>query len=106
VIAKLSTFDRVNRSGLMMCRGATYITNNRGEIGEPWVTSMETGVRVLGEPLNSRVHWRFFGKDRVQAVRYLGMLHERRWFIRIWPFTLSKPPLMSRKRVSTMYRAI
>jgi hypothetical protein len=62
-------------------------------------------VRVLGEPLNSRTHWRFCRKNTVQAVRYLGVLQECKRFLRIRTFMLSKPPLMSRKRVDTMYSA-
>jgi hypothetical protein len=36
---------------------------------------------------------------------YLGVLQEKWWFVRIRIFTLSKPPLMSRKRVDIVYPA-
>jgi hypothetical protein len=105
VKAKSSTYDRVVHRGAWMYREAMYMTYSRVEMGEPWGTPTEMGVRVLCEPLNNRAHWRFCKKDTVQAVRYLRVLQERRRFLRIRIFTLSNLPLMSRKRVNTVYSA-
>jgi len=65
-----------------------------------------TGANTLGDPWYRRRHVLPVRKDLVQETRYgltafaLSMLH------RVEEFTLSNPPLMSRKSVETFLPAI
>src|SRR5437868_13941582 len=74
------------------------MTNNNGEKGEPWGVPTETGENVLGEPWNKRRHDRWDKKDQIHATRYPGVPFEERTDVKIEESTLSKPPLISRKR--------
>jgi len=51
------------------CRGATYRRERRGEIGDPWGVSTETGARRLGEPSKTRVQDLSDRKDETQSTR-------------------------------------
>ena len=82
------------------------MTNNSGETGEPCGVPTATGANTLGDPWYRRRHVLPVRKDLVQETRYgltafaLSMLH------RVEGFTLSNPPLMSRKSVETFLPAI
>ena len=84
----------------------TYITKRRGETGDPWGVLTETGAKTLGEPWKSRQQDLPVRKERVQDTRYglaplaLSMLQREEGL------TLSKSPLMSRKRVQTSLLSI
>jgi len=57
-----------------------------GVLGEPW----KTGVQVLSER-----------KEDAQSTMYEGTLEAKSLALRVEALTLSKPALMSRKRVET-----
>ena len=69
VRAKSSTYERTKPWGREICKGETYITNNRGEIGEPCGVPTETGEKTLGEPWKRRRQDRPERKDLIQATR-------------------------------------
>jgi len=46
VTANSSTYKMMRVLGISTCREATYMTNSRGEIGEPWGMPTETGAKV------------------------------------------------------------
>jgi len=81
------------------------MTNKRGETGNPCRVPTETGAKTFGEPWYQSRYALPVRKDLVQETKYgltalnLSMLH------RVEGFTLSKPPLMSRKSVDTFFPA-
>src|ERR1700743_2775231 len=74
------------------------MTKSRGEMGEPWGVPTATGAKVLGEPWKRRRHCLLVRKLPIQEVRYLWAPLALRAEVSCEGSTLSKPPLMSRKR--------
>jgi len=88
--------------GITGCSGETYITKRRGEMGEPWGVPTATSEKILGEPWKSSLHMRLVRKLPTHAVRFLWAPLARSADVS-WPgLTVSKPPLMSRKRDETL----
>ena len=54
--------------GIDMCRGETYIRKSRGEMGDPWGVSTETGEERLGDPWNTKVHVLSDRKEETQST--------------------------------------
>jgi len=84
-----------------MCRGETYCGNSRGEIGEPLGVPTETGEGRLGEPWKTRMQVLSDRKEDTQSTMYEGTWEARSLALTVAGLTLSKPALMSRKRVET-----
>jgi len=61
----------------------------------------DTGEEILGEPWNTRVQVLSDRKEDTQSTMYEGTLEARSLALRMEVLTLSKPALMSRKRVET-----
>jgi len=79
----------------------TYIINKRGETGDPPRVPTETGANTFGEPGKSRPQDLPMRKDRVQHTRHRLTPLALSIPQREEGLTLSKPPLISRKRVET-----
>jgi len=47
VTEKSSTYEMIGVLGISMCREATYMTNRRREMGEPWGTPTEKEAHAL-----------------------------------------------------------
>src|ERR1700761_1064240 len=73
-------------------------------MGEPWGVPTSTGAFVPGAPWNTKVQERSDRKDVTQSTMYEGMLLRRSRALSVEALTLSKPALMSRKRVDTAHR--
>jgi len=101
VIQKSSTYETMKPLGINMCRGTTYRRKRRGEMGDPWGVPTGTGEERLGEPGNTRVHVLSDRKEDTQSTTWEGMWEARSLALRVEALTLSKPALMSRKRVET-----
>jgi len=84
----------------------TYMTNTRGQTVDPWGVPTETGAKTLGGPWTSRRQDLPVSQERVQDTRYgltdLALSMPQRED----GLTLSKPPLMSMKRVDTFLLSI
>ena len=78
--------------------------NSRGDIGEPWGVPTSTGALVPGAPWKTRVQDRSERKEVTQSTMYEGMFFARSKALSFTALTLSKPALMSRKRVETAHR--
>ena len=82
--------------------GARYKRNRRGEIGDPYRVPTETGEQMLGDPWKSRVQVLSDKKEETQSTIKGGIRAARSLALRVEALTLSKPALMSRKRVETL----
>jgi len=51
-----------------MCRGETYRTKSRGEIGDPWGVLTQTGEERFGYPWNGRVQVLSDRKEETQST--------------------------------------
>jgi len=71
-------------------------------MGEPWGVPTATGENILGEPWKSSLHMRLVRKLPTHAVRYLWAPLAQSADVSWLGSTLSKPPLMSRKRDDTL----
>jgi len=71
-------------------------------MGDPCGVPTETGDRRLGEPWKSRVDDLSHRKDKTQSTILVGVFLARRAALRVVALTLSKPALISRKRVETL----
>ena len=78
--------------------------NRSGDIGEPCGVPTSTGVFVPGAPWKTRVQERSERKEVIQSTMYEGMFLWSRRDLSLEALTLSKPALMSRKRVETTHR--
>ena len=63
VKAKSSTLEIISDLGISRWREETYMTNSKGEIGEPWGTPTETGVNERRNPWNVRRQGRSLSKE-------------------------------------------
>jgi len=70
-------------------------------MGDPWGVPTETGEERLGDPWRTRVHVLSERKEDTQSTMYEGTWVARSLARRVEVLTLSKPALMSRKRVET-----
>ena len=70
-------------------------------MGEPWGVPTATGENFLGEPWNKSRHFRLVRKLPTQATMYLCTPLALSAAVSCEGSTLSKPPLMSRKREET-----
>ena len=68
---------------------------------DPWGVPTETREERLGEPWNTRVQVLSDRKEDTQWTIEEGMREARSLALRVEALTLSKPALMSRKRVET-----
>ena len=72
-------------------------------MGEPWGVPTSTGAFVPGAPWKTRVHECSERKNVTQSTIYERMFFARRRALSLNALTLSKPALMSRKRVDTAH---
>jgi len=70
-------------------------------MGDPWGVPTETGEEMFGEPWKTRVHVLSERKEDTQSTMYEGTWEVRSLARMVEALTLSKPALMSRKRVET-----
>jgi len=70
-------------------------------MGDPWGVPTETGEDRLGEPWKTRVQVLSERKEDTQSTMYAGTWAASNLARRVEALTLSKPALMSRKRVET-----
>ena len=70
-------------------------------MGDPFGVPTETGEERLGEPWKTRVHVLAERKEETQWTMYEGTWEARSLARRVEGLTLSKPALMSKKRVET-----
>jgi len=84
-----------------MCKGETYKRKCSGEIGDPWEVPTETGEERLGDPWNIRVQVLSDRKEETKSTMLEGTWEVRSLALRVEALTLSKPALISRKRVET-----
>jgi hypothetical protein len=99
---KSSTYEIVRTRGMSTCSDDTYMTNRRGDMGEPWGTPTWTGRKVCGAPWKTRRHVLSLRKEPIHAIRYGLTPFIRRWAMRMGADTLSNPPFISRNRVETL----
>src|ERR1700712_1088515 len=92
--------------GMLACNEEPYITNSRGEMGEPWGVPARTSAKASGAPWKSRRQVLPVRKDRTQEMMYLGACLRESMPAKVGASTLSKPPLISRKRVETASLAL
>ena len=74
------------------------MTKSSGEMGEPWGVPTVTGANVLDEPWKRRRHCLPVRKLPIHEVMYLWAPLALRADVSWGGSTLSKPPLVSRKR--------
>jgi len=70
-------------------------------MGDPWGVLTETSEERLGEPWKTSLHVLSERKEDTQSTMYEGTWEARSLARRVEALTLSKPALMSRKRVET-----
>ena len=75
-----------------------------GDMREPWGVPTSTGAFVPGAPWKTRLQERSERKEVAQSTIYEGMFFPRRRDLSLEALTLSKPALMSRKRIETAHR--
>jgi len=92
--------------GTVMCRRRTYGRQRRGDIGDPWGVPTETGERMLGESWKTSVQVLANKKAETQATMWEGTREARSLALRVETSTLSKPLLISRKRVETFNQGL
>jgi len=71
-------------------------------MGDPCGVPTETGEERLGEPWKTRVQVLSDRKEDTQSTIYKGTWEARSLGQRVEALTLSKPALMSRKRIETL----
>jgi len=89
--------------GLSRWREETYMTNRRGEMGDPGGTPTNMREKERGDPWKVRRQVRSLRKEPTNWTRYGLTPFLRRRERGEADSTLSKPPFTSRKRVETLY---
>src|ERR1700712_5963287 len=92
--------------GMPVCSEETYMTKSNGEMGEPWGVPARTATKESGAPWKRRRHVLSVRKGRTQEVMYLGACLRESMPAKVGSSTLSKPPLISRKRVEAASLAL
>ena len=96
--ARSSTKDMVLAAAVPLCNGATYSTNRRGDMGDPWGVPTATFLKEFGAPWKRRRHDLSVRKVLIYAIIYGESPFSLSIPVRRAGLTLSKPPLMSKKR--------
>src|ERR1700712_5327974 len=92
--------------GTLACSEETYMTNSSGDMGEPWGVPVRKSANASGAPWKSRRQVLSVRKDRTQETMYLGACLRESMPAKVGASTLSKPPLISRKRVEAASLAL